>query len=271
MTSSSLYIGNLPFDTTNDELSGHLDAMGVGGIVKTEIAMKGTRSKGWAIVEFESPDFSMSAMGMLDGSSVGDRQLLVREDRGQSKPSTNGAAGAQQAPREQQPRDDTPTNTLYVGNLPWDVTSEQLAELFSNVEVVSCEVQKRLSGRSKGFGTVEFRSVEDATVSLNLLDGHVLGERTLTVRFDKQAAPVQPTNKVFVGNLPWSVDDDALVGMFEGYAVSSGYVKVVNGRSRGFGIVEFSDMNEAARVIETKGEFEYDGRQIFLRYDKLNA
>jgi len=102
-----------------------------------------------------------------------------------------------------------------------------------------------------------------------LVSGHVIGERTLTVRFDKQAQAVVPTHKVFVGNLPWSVDDDALLGMFADFQATSGYVKVVNGRSRGFGIVEFADVNEAARVISEKGEFEYDGRTIFLRYDKM--
>merc|ERR1712066_922398 len=100
MSSTSLYVGNLPFSTTDEELSDHLNAMGVGGVVKVEVAMKGTRSKGWAIVEFESVDFSVSAMGILDGSSVMGRQLLVREDRGRvQKPTANGNS----APSSSQP------------------------------------------------------------------------------------------------------------------------------------------------------------------------
>lgn len=264
MTSASLYVGNLPFSTSNESLLEHLAGMGVGGLNLCEISMKGNRSKGWAIVEFESPEFAVSAMGILDGSSVDGRALLVREDRGERKP----APGANAAAPVREPKDDTPTNTLYVGNLPWEVTSEGLADLFAGIEIVTCEVQKRLSGRSKGFGTVEFTSVDDAVAGLNMIAGQVVGERTLTVRFDKQAQVVVPCSKLFVGNLPWSVDDDTLLGMFTGYSVTSAFVKIVGGRSRGFGVVEFESLQEAERFLMEKPEFEFDGRTIFVRFDR---
>lgn len=163
---------------------------------------------------------------------------------------------------------DTPSNSLYVGNLPWDVTSEDLANMFGGMQIGSCEVQKRLSGRSKGFGTVEFHSVEDATAAMSMVVGRVVGERALTVRYDKQMATTMPCNKIFVGNLPWSVTDEVLMGMFQGYAILGGQVKVVKGRSKGYGIVEFDSVQTAELVLQEKSEFEFEGRQIFTRFDR---
>ena len=47
--------------------------------------------------------------------------------------------------------------TLYVGNLPWSTTSEELSEAFSPfVDVKSCRIiTDRDTGRSRGFGFVE--------------------------------------------------------------------------------------------------------------------
>ena len=52
---------------------------------------------------------------------------------------------------------------LFVGNLPYSVTSEQLAEIFGeNAEVVSANViTDRMTGRSKGFGFVELAEIND--------------------------------------------------------------------------------------------------------------
>jgi RNA recognition motif-containing protein len=73
---------------------------------------------------------------------------------------------------------------LYVGNLPWSVTEEDLRQLFTTdaqVEVDSVRlVTDRETGRSRGFGFVEVpeQSVERAIEALN---GVEFGGRTLTV------------------------------------------------------------------------------------------
>ena len=71
--------------------------------------------------------------------------------------------------------------------------------------------------------------------------------------------------KIYVGNLPWSIDDDALAELFEEHgAVSS--AKVVTdretGRSRGFGFVEMEDEEEALNAIDALDGEESDGRAL---------
>lgn len=56
---------------------------------------------------------------------------------------------------------------LYVGNLPWSMTSDTLREMFSQFGEVSDAVviTDRMSGRSKGFGFVTFATEEAATAA----------------------------------------------------------------------------------------------------------
>ncbi|MFW6110024.1 MAG: RNA recognition motif domain-containing protein [Patescibacteria group bacterium] len=72
---------------------------------------------------------------------------------------------------------------LYVGNLDYSVTNEDLGELFADFgEVVSAEViTDRASGRSKGFGFVEMSSEEEAEAAMNALDGTEHDGRTIKV------------------------------------------------------------------------------------------
>ena len=72
---------------------------------------------------------------------------------------------------------------LFVGNLPFSVTSEELAQHFG--QVGTCEsatvVTDRDSGRSRGFGFVEMSSAEEAEQAINVLNGRELGGRRINV------------------------------------------------------------------------------------------
>ena len=72
---------------------------------------------------------------------------------------------------------------LYVGNLPYSVTSASLEQMFSEFGTVkSAEViQDRDTGRSKGFGFVEMSTDSEAQAAINALNGHQNDGRALTV------------------------------------------------------------------------------------------
>jgi cold-inducible RNA-binding protein len=77
---------------------------------------------------------------------------------------------------------------LYVGNLSYDTTEEELRELFSahgTVESVNL-ITEGGSGRSKGFGFVEFRDDQEANAAIAALNGTDLRGRTINVN---QARP----------------------------------------------------------------------------------
>lgn len=72
---------------------------------------------------------------------------------------------------------------LYVGGLPYQTTSEDLADLFSQIgQVISATViTDRDSGRSKGFGFVEMSNDQESRDAIDQLNGSRLGERTIIV------------------------------------------------------------------------------------------
>jgi len=72
---------------------------------------------------------------------------------------------------------------LYVGNLPYSVSSADLERMLSEYGTVeSAEViSDRATGRSKGFGFVEMSSDEEANAAIEALNGQDQGGRALTV------------------------------------------------------------------------------------------
>ena len=80
---------------------------------------------------------------------------------------------------------------IYVGNLSYSVTSEDLQEVFSQFgEVASAEVvQDKFSGQSKGFGFVDIPDNSDADRAIKELNDQVFKGRKMTVNEAKPRAP----------------------------------------------------------------------------------
>jgi RNA recognition motif-containing protein len=80
---------------------------------------------------------------------------------------------------------------IYVGNLSFEVTDDDLRQLFSAYgEVESASVVKdRFSGESRGFGFVEMPAKKDADAAIAGLNGTDVKGRTITVNEAKPKAP----------------------------------------------------------------------------------
>jgi cold-inducible RNA-binding protein len=80
---------------------------------------------------------------------------------------------------------------LYVGNLDYSVTGDQLKELFAQAGSVTDAVviSDRYSGRSKGFGFVEMSNEEGVKKAIEMFNGQDFQGRKLIVN---EARPKQP-------------------------------------------------------------------------------
>ncbi|KAH9623779.1 hypothetical protein KSS87_016991 [Heliosperma pusillum] len=171
-----------------------------------------------------------------------------------------------QQEREQQ---FSPDLKLFVGNLPFNVDSSELAGLFGNagtVEMVEV-IYDKMTGRSRGFGFVTMSSAEEVKAAEEQFNGYELDGRPLRVN----AGPPPPkredgfgprsggrsfdnNNRLHVSNLSWEVDDSALKSLFseQGNVVDA---KVIfdrdSGRSRGFGFVTYGSADEVNSAIES--------------------
>ncbi|XP_038687252.1 RNA-binding protein CP29B, chloroplastic-like [Tripterygium wilfordii] len=191
-----------------------------------------------------------------------------------------------------------PDLKLFVGNLPFSVESSDLAGLFGSagtVEMVEVIYDKN-TGRSRGFGFVTMSSAEEAEAAAQQFNGYEFEGRALRVNagppppkessfrgsrfggggasfgvgggsFGAGGATFHPANRLYVGNLPWGIDDLALQNLFseQGKVVEA---RVVydrdSGRSRGFGFVTYSSSEEVDNAIEYLNGAELSGRSIIV-------
>jgi len=73
-------------------------------------------------------------------------------------------------------------NKLFIGSLPWSITSESLRDLFAQYGEITeaIVITDRTTGRSKGFGFVTFAKEEDAQKALEM-EGKEIEGRTIVV------------------------------------------------------------------------------------------
>ncbi|CAI9098011.1 OLC1v1034558C1 [Oldenlandia corymbosa var. corymbosa] len=175
----------------------------------------------------------------------------------------------------------SPDQKLFVGNLPFSVDSAALADLFEragNVEMVEVIYDKQ-TGRSRGFGFVTMSSAAEVHAATQQFNGYELEGRALRVnsgpppakregspfRGGRGGANLDNTNRLYVGNLAWGVDNLALETLFseQGKVLEA---KVVydreSGRSRGFGFVTYSSADEVNNAIDMLNGVDLNGRAI---------
>ena len=83
---------------------------------------------------------------------------------------------------------------LFVGGLPWATTSDDLKQLFSQHGTVTSAtvITDKMTGRSRGFGFVEFESDDQASAAEQALNNTDYNGRTLIV---KEARPMEDRPK----------------------------------------------------------------------------
>ncbi|KAF3554417.1 hypothetical protein F2Q69_00011083 [Brassica cretica] len=245
-----------------------------------------------------SVSFKLNSLSIFSSSSAAKctspasrflRNVAVTEDFSVEEEDGSFADDAPPPPQEQSFSADL---KLFVGNLPFNVDSAQLAQLFESagkVEMVEV-IYDKVTGRSRGFGFVTMSSVSEVEAAAQQFTGYELDGRQLRVN----AGPPPPKredsfsrgprssfggsgygggggggggsgNRVYVGNLSWGVDDMALESLFgeQGKVVEA---RVIydrdSGRSKGFGFVTYNSAQEVQNAIQTLNGADLDGRQI---------
>lgn len=177
---TEIFVGNLPFSTTWQSLKDLFrDA---GDVIRADVMTnKWGKSRGFGTVVFSNADDADNAVEKFENFVLEGRTIEVRhgkdpaERRPVSKNSefTEGVEGH-----------GDPSNTIYVGNLPFITTQTDLFELFETIgRVTRAEVQFDLSGRPSGCAVVEFELVDLAELAIKNLDRYNYGGRNLGITF----------------------------------------------------------------------------------------
>lgn len=159
---------------------------------------------------------------------------------------------------------------LYIGNLGWDATTEDLQATFAEFgDMSDCYVvMDRATGESRGFGFVSFATEEEANRAVAALNGKEMYGRPIRVDISKPkaaASPLSEGNKLYIGNLGYETTVDDLKSHFAQYGTLEDITVVTDrdtGASRGFGFATYSSPAEAQAAVDAMNGFEVDGREL---------
>jgi RNA recognition motif-containing protein len=179
-----LFVAGLPDSITEDVLRQLFEATG-GNVVEVSLPKDRAtgRPRGFGFVTLATAEEANSARESLDGSFQGGKSISVRpfqaepprREGGPRPPGVGGAPGAGPG---------APDRTLYVGNLPYDASQEEIEGLINGTgagPVVRVHLPMDPEGRKRGFGFVTMASAEAAKGAIEALRGADVRGRRLVV------------------------------------------------------------------------------------------
>jgi len=147
----------------------------------------------------------------------------------------------------------TPPATLYIGNLDENVHDEQLYAHFSKYGPIHSVkiVKDRTTGRSRGFGYVNFFNIKDAESARMLSQYEKIGRKPIRI-LHKGDPRQKPEANLFVKNIDPSVTFKELHNYFSkcGPVVSVKIAYDKSGNSLGYGYVQFEKPEDADKAIQ---------------------
>ena len=203
---AKLFVAGLPDSISEDVLKQLFEATGgkVVGVSLPKDRMTG-RPRGFGFVTLATPEEAQAARDALDGSMQAGKSISVRPF--QAEPPRRDAVGGGAGPRTGGPGSpprgpggppqQAPDRTLYVGNLPYDATQQEVQTLVNGVApdgVVRIHLPMDPEGRKRGFGFVTMASPEVAKAAADQLRSADLRGRRLIVNLahPKGERPARP-------------------------------------------------------------------------------
>jgi RNA recognition motif-containing protein len=187
---AKLFVAGLPDSISEDVLKQLFEATG-GKVVSVSLPKDRTtgRPRGFGFVTLSTPQEAQAARDALDGSMQAGKSISVRPF--QAEPPKRGDApggprgpGGGPPPRGPGGAAQAPDRTLYVGNLPYDATQEEVQVLVNSAvadSVVRVHLPMDADGRKRGFGFVTMASAEAAKTAADALRSAELRSRRLVV------------------------------------------------------------------------------------------
>ncbi len=226
---AKLFVAGLPDSVSEDVLKQLFEATG-GSVVNVSLPKDRAtgRPRGFGFVTLSTPAEAQTARDALDGSMQAGKSISVRPFQqepprrdGLGGPPGPGGPGARSfggpagpggpggAPRSFGPGGGAggpgaPDRTLYVGNLPYDCTVQEVETLINGVvdgQVVRVHLPTDPDGRKRGFGFVTMASTDSAkTASEQLRTADIRGRRlVVNLAHPKGERPERPAGGGYAG------------------------------------------------------------------------
>jgi polyadenylate-binding protein len=169
----------------------------------------------------------------------------------------------------------TGQGNVFIKNLDVAIDNKALHDTFAAFgNILSCKVAQDENGNSKGYGFVHYETDEAAAQAIKHVNGMLLNEKKVYVGYhipkkDRQSKfeemKANFTN-VYVKNINLEVTDEEFRELFAkfGDVTSSSLARDAEGKSRGFGFVNFTTHASAAKAVEELNGKEFRGQDLYV-------
>lgn len=255
--SASLYVGELDPSVTEAMLFELFNNIGAVASIRVCRDAVTRRSLGYAYVNFHNSSDGERALDELNYTLIKGKPCRIMWS--QRDPSLRK----------------TGTGNVFIKNLDASIDNKALHDTFTAFgNILSCKVAVDELGNSKGYGFVHYKTSESAEAAIKHVNGMLLNNKKVYVghhvsKKDRQskfdAMKANFTN-IYVKNIDPDITEVEFEELFKKFGnVTSLSLSVdENGKSRGFGFVNYEKHEDAVRAVEKLHDTEYKDRKLYV-------
>ena len=256
-SSASLYVGELDPSVTEAMLFELFSQIGSVASIRVCRDAVTRRSLGYAYVNYNSTSDGEKALEELNYTLIKGRPCRIM--------------WSQRDPALRK----TGQGNVFIKNLDVAIDNKALHDTFAAFgNILSCKVAQDENGNSKGYGFVHYETDEAAAQAIKHVNGMLLNEKKVYVGYhipkkDRQSKfeemKANFTN-IYVKNINVEVSDDEFRDLFAKYGdvTSSSLARDNEGKSRGFGFVNFTTHTSASQAVEELNGKDFRGQDLYV-------
>ena len=255
--SASLYVGELDPSVTEAMLFELFSQIGAVASIRVCRDAVTRRSLGYAYVNYNSTPDGEKALEELNYTLIKGRPCRIM--------------WSQRDPALRK----TGHGNVFIKNLDVAIDNKALHDTFAAFgNILSCKVAQDEQGNSKGYGFVHYETDEAAQQAIKHVNGMLLNEKKVFVghhipkkdrqsKFEEMKANF--TN-IYVKNISSEVTDDEFRELFEKYGdvTSASLARDQEGKSRGFGFVNFTTHESANQAVDELHGKDVHGQDLYV-------
>ncbi|EAR99037.1 hypothetical protein TTHERM_00384810 (macronuclear) [Tetrahymena thermophila SB210] len=272
--SNEVIVKGLSFDANENDISNYFDQK-CGQVSKVKLLMNSQgRSKGIAFVSFETEEGYNKALEMNNSEFMG-RYLIIEKTKSKAERLTQMHSYADQGPKivivdNISSKINKFDNEVIVKGLSFDADENDIGNYLNENcgSVTRVNLLKNEQGCSKGVAFVSFETEEGCNKAVELSDSEFMGRQIFIektkpkIERPAQLPADQDSKTIFVGNLSFVTNKETLKKFFASCGkVVNARIAEAEGKSRGFGHVEFEERSGVENALKMAGE-QIDGRPI---------
>ncbi|GAA5877138.1 hypothetical protein JCM1840_005667 [Sporobolomyces johnsonii] len=255
--STSLYVGELDPSVTEAMLYEIFSMVGPVASIRVCRDAVTRRSLGYAYVNYLNSSDGERALEQLNYSLIKNRPCRIMWSQRDPALRKNGAGN------------------IFIKNLDENIDNKALHDTFAAFgNILSCKVATDPQGNSLGYGFVHYDTAEAAHAAIEGVNGMLLNDKVVFVgihipKRERQAKideiRAHFTN-LYIKNVPLEVEAEEFRGIFEpfGKVTSAVITTDSEGKSKGFGFVNYEKHEDAAKAVEALHEKDYKGQQLYV-------